>query len=82
MIHRQMQTILSGKQAIEDGKTGRLVPERDDAALAEALADLLRNPPERQRLAEAGRTKVQEYDWQHIGERYDRVLRQALAAAR
>jgi glycosyltransferase involved in cell wall biosynthesis len=50
-------------EIVEDGRTGFLVPERDVAALARRLGDLLADPALRQRMAEAGRAKMlAEYD--------------------
>jgi phosphatidylinositol alpha-1,6-mannosyltransferase len=43
---------------VEDGVTGRLVPPNDPVALARALADLLRDPTERARLASRARAKA------------------------
>lgn len=43
---------------VEDGVTGRLVPERDVAALADALRSLLEDPAGRLELGRAGREKV------------------------
>jgi glycosyltransferase involved in cell wall biosynthesis len=45
-------------EMVEDGVTGRLVPPRDPAALAEALINLLRRPDERKRMGEAGRARM------------------------
>lgn len=47
-------------EAILDGITGRLVPERDPMALADALAELLADAPGTARLASAGRRHVEE----------------------
>jgi colanic acid/amylovoran biosynthesis glycosyltransferase len=47
-------------EAVEDGVTGILVAERDDAALAEALARLAQNPAMRHRMGEAGARRVRE----------------------
>ncbi len=67
-------------QVIRDRETGRLVPERDSAALAQALTGLLRDPAERRHLARNGRVCVQEFDWRHIADRYAAVLDQAAAS--
>jgi glycosyltransferase involved in cell wall biosynthesis len=45
-------------ELIEDGATGVLTPPGDPAALAEALARLIRNPQERARLGAAGARRV------------------------
>ncbi len=52
-------TNISGiSELVEDGVTGRLVPERDPAALAQAILDLRANPEMAQALAQAGRQRV------------------------
>jgi glycosyltransferase involved in cell wall biosynthesis len=45
---------------VEDGVTGRTVPPADPAALAEALAELLRQPQTAQRMGEAGRAAARQ----------------------
>jgi glycosyltransferase involved in cell wall biosynthesis len=45
-------------EVIRDGRTGRLVPARDTAALARALLALLRDPEGAQRMGRAGRDYV------------------------
>jgi glycosyltransferase involved in cell wall biosynthesis len=45
-------------EVVEDGVTGRLVPARDPDALADALADLLRDAPSRAAMGRAGRARV------------------------
>ena len=47
-------------EAVEDGVTGILVPPRDPAALASAVARLLRDRPLRDRMGAAGRARVGE----------------------
>jgi glycosyltransferase involved in cell wall biosynthesis len=47
-------------EAVEDGQTGCLVPPGDPAALAEALATLLRDETRRRVLGEAGRRRFEE----------------------
>jgi glycosyltransferase involved in cell wall biosynthesis len=46
--------VIGTTEVVEDDVTGRLVPSRDPAALAQAITDLLADPALRQRLAEAG----------------------------
>ena len=45
-------------EAVEDGRTGLLVPPGDPAALARALARVLTDPGLRRALGEAGRRKL------------------------
>jgi glycosyltransferase involved in cell wall biosynthesis len=47
-------------EAVEDGRTGILVPPRNPEALAEALLRLLRDPACARRMGEAGRARVRE----------------------
>lgn len=61
------------RQAVEQGKTGLLVPPRDVGALTEALERLLRNRQERESMGQAGRERAQRlFDSQ-------RVIRDTLA---
>jgi glycosyltransferase involved in cell wall biosynthesis len=46
------------RQAVDDGVTGLLVPARDPAALADAIARLVSDPGERLRLGAAARRKA------------------------
>jgi glycosyltransferase involved in cell wall biosynthesis len=46
-------------ELVVDGSSGLLVPPRDPRALAAALAGLLRNPVEAERLGRAGRERVE-----------------------
>lgn len=71
-------------EAVTDGETGLLVPERDEGALAAALIRLLRDAPLRERLARAGRRVVVErFDAaaqaRALETLYDRVAEQALS---
>jgi len=47
-------------EMVEDGVNGLLVPPLDPSALADALIDLIRRPEERQRMGQAGRTRMLE----------------------
>jgi glycosyltransferase involved in cell wall biosynthesis len=63
---------------IEDHRTGRLVPERDATALADAIGALLADPAGARALGAAGRDRVvRDFGWAQVGERfegaYDRV---------
>lgn len=54
-------TLHSGiPELIDDGRTGYLVPERDVAALADRMADLLDDPARRRAFGQAARTKMEE----------------------
>lgn len=66
-------------QAIEDGRTGRLVPERDVHALMLAIRDLLNDRPLAGAMGAAARDHVRRaFGWGRVAERlevaYDRVV--------
>lgn len=66
------------EMVVDDG-TGRLVPPRDPAALAEALESLVASPTERARLGNAGWARAQELfslsvHARHLQDIYDDVL--------
>lgn len=63
-------------EAVQDGRTGLLVPERDPQALAASLARLLNAPQTRQRLALAARQHIER---QFDGRRAARALRELTA---
>ena len=46
-------------ECILDGRTGFLVPERDERALAERMAELLDDPVKRRQLGIAGRALIE-----------------------
>ena len=57
--------------AVEDGRTGLLVPERDPAALSGALRKLLADRELAKRLGERGRRKAEaELTWDAVASRY------------
>lgn len=58
-----------------DGESGLLVPERDPAALAAAIARLLEDGPLRARLADAGLGLARAHSWDVIGPRLETLLR-------
>ena len=65
-------------QVVRHGQEGLLVPPRDSAALAEALAWVLDNPARAEEMGERGRQRAQDYDWMNIAQRvaglYQRLL--------
>lgn len=65
--------------AVVDGETGRLVPEKDPAALAAAVVELLADPERARRLGEAGRARVRdELNWDAVAAVHDRLYRAAV----
>ncbi len=76
-------TSVSGvPELVEDRVTGRLVPPGDDAALADALAEIEHDPVEAARLAQAGRARVlASFDLRtntrHLADRFVAVARAA-----
>jgi glycosyltransferase involved in cell wall biosynthesis len=66
---------------IEDGRTGRLVPPRDAAALADALHALLAHPAEARALGVAARDHVmRHFGWARVGRRLGAIYDQVSAA--
>jgi glycosyltransferase involved in cell wall biosynthesis len=69
--------------AVEDGRTGRLIPEQDPAALLSALRELLVNPEAARSMGERGRRKaVAELTWDAVAARYREGYRVALGTAK
>jgi len=71
--------IAGNTDAVLDGETGTLVPVRDSAALAEAIATYLRDPQLRRKHGEAGRQRVlrdfrPEAIWEATYRHYVRLL--------
>ncbi len=57
--------------AVEDGRTGRLVPEKDPASLLAALRELLADPARMREMGEQGRRKAEaELTWDAVAARY------------
>jgi len=69
--------------AVEDGRTGRLVPEGDREALLGALRDLLADPAAARSMGEGGRRKAEaELTWDAVAARYREGYRMALGPDR
>jgi glycosyltransferase involved in cell wall biosynthesis len=68
-------------QAIDDGVTGRLVPERDVQALARAIGELLTNPSTARQLGLAARFKVErDFSWARVAERFEAAYDRACSS--
>jgi glycosyltransferase involved in cell wall biosynthesis len=68
--------------AVEDGRTGRLVPERDPEALLGALRGLLADPVTMREMGERGRRKAEaELTWDAVAARYREGYEMAVRAA-
>jgi len=65
--------------AVEDGRTGRLVPERDGPALLGALRRMLADPEAARQMGERGRAKAEsELTWDAVAGQYREGYRAAL----
>ena len=65
-------------ELVEEGVSGLLVPERDAAALADALRELATNPERWQAMGRAGRAKVEaDYDIHRLNDRLVELLARA-----
>jgi glycosyltransferase involved in cell wall biosynthesis len=65
-------------QAIDDGRTGRLVPERDAAALASAIRWLLEHPDDARRIGAAARADViARFGWADAAARFEAAYARA-----
>ena len=62
-------------EAVDDGVSGRLVPPRDPAALADALAEVLGDEERRRALGAAGRQRfLQRFTTDHMVDETVRIL--------
>ncbi len=68
------------RELIDDGENGRLVPDADPVALADALESLLRNPDEAARLGAAARTAaIERHGLDLMNARYEGLFLQLAA---
>ena len=65
---------------VEHGRTAIVVPERDGAAIAEAMRRLIGNPVLARQMGAAGREVVREhFGWERVAERFEAAYGRALA---
>ncbi len=60
---------------LRDRQEGRLVPERDAEALAEAIEEIISDRVMRDRMARSGKERAYEFTWERYGERLLTALR-------
>lgn len=69
------------RYSIVSEETGLLVPPQDAPAFATAIARILANPAERDRMGQNGRTRVEStFDWHIIAAKLDELYTQQLAS--
>jgi phosphatidylinositol alpha-mannosyltransferase len=68
------------RRVLDDGKAGMLFSVLDDAALADAIRDLLSDNGKRAALAEAARSRVAAFDWSVVAAQVLRVYEAAISA--
>jgi glycosyltransferase involved in cell wall biosynthesis len=67
-------------QAVTDGATGRLVPEKDAAALSAAIAELLAHPSASRALGVRARERVvRDFGWDRVAERFEAAYDRSVA---
>jgi glycosyltransferase involved in cell wall biosynthesis len=65
---------------VNDDVDGVLIDPKDETTFAEALVSLLKDKPRRERLADAGRKKVERYRWERVTSEILEVYRAAMAS--
>jgi glycosyltransferase involved in cell wall biosynthesis len=63
------------EELVEDGANGAVVPQRDDAGLADALARLLEDEAARTRMGSANRARVEQFAPSSVAQRFLDVVR-------
>jgi len=70
------------ESVMSDGREGLMVPPKDEAALAEAIKELIENPVKRTQFAMDGRSTVSQYRWPRVADSvldyYDEVRQKQL----
>jgi len=62
-------TTKSAGSVVRDAIDGRIVPERDPDALADAIQEIIEDRALRNRMATAARERAQDFTWERYGER-------------
>jgi glycosyltransferase involved in cell wall biosynthesis len=62
-------TTKAAGSVVRDGIEGRIVPERNPTALAEAIREIVEDREKRDRMAHAARERARDYTWERYGER-------------
>ena len=65
------------EDAVQDGITGLLAPQEDDAAVAERVGRILGNPVLAARLGQAGRARAEAQTWTAVAGRYLELYQRA-----
>ncbi|MEA3489045.1 MAG: glycosyltransferase [Candidatus Omnitrophota bacterium] len=65
---------------VEDGENGLLVPPHDPAALADAIALLMKDPDQRQDMSSCNREYVKQYNISAVAARYLELFRGVIAS--
>lgn len=68
-------TTAAAGSVARDGIEGRIIPERDPIALANALENIIENRQTRERMAAAARVRAADYTWDRYGERLIATLK-------
>jgi D-inositol-3-phosphate glycosyltransferase len=69
------------RYSVVSGETGLLVPPQDATAFATAIARILDNPAERDRMGQNGRARVEStFDWHIVAEHLDHLYTKQLAS--
>ena len=70
-------TTRASGSVVRDGIEGRIVPERDPVALADAIAEIIEDRDKRAQMSLAARQRARNYTWERYGERLVGALRSA-----
>ncbi len=71
-------TACGSAMAVEQGRSGFVVPPADPKALAEAMRTILGNPALQQAMRQGAKRAGAKYRWDRIVERFERVYREVL----
>ncbi len=68
-------------EVLDHGRAGRLVPPRDEAALAEAIGGVLSDPGAAEALRAIGLSRVEEFSWDRAVESHRRLYQELCGSA-